>query len=98
LYFIWGVDSVPNGNAGEWCNSEPPDGLVQSTIPVHGDLIVFAPGSCGASDETGHVAVIDIVNAATGKVTVVEQNRAGRRNTDISCAACFLHAETNDAI
>jgi surface antigen len=95
LYFVWGVESVPNGNAGNWCDSEPPEGLVQAPTPVHGDLIVFAPGSCGASPETGHVAVIDIVDEATNRVEIVEQNRAGRRRTDFDCAACFLHAVSN---
>lgn len=95
LYFVWGVESVPNGNAGNWCDNEPPEGLVQAATPVHGDLIVFAPGSCGASPETGHVAVIDIVDEATNRVEIVEQNRAGRRRTDFDCAACFLHAVSN---
>jgi surface antigen len=97
LFFVWGVSSVPNGNAGAWCDSEPPEGLVQAPTPVHGDLIVFAPGSCGASEETGHVAVVDVVNEAESRVVIVEQNRAGRRATDIDCAACFLHAVANDA-
>lgn len=97
LYFVWGVDSVPNGNAGSWCDSEPPDGLVQAPTPVHGDLIVFAPGSCGASAETGHVAVVDVVDEDASRVEIVEQNRAGRRRTDFDCAACFLHAVANDA-
>jgi surface antigen len=96
LYFVWGIQSVPNGNAGEWCDGALPDGLVQAAVPVHGDLIVFAPGSCGASDETGHIAVIDIVNSANNRLTIVQQNRAGRSNTDFSCAACFLHAEVNE--
>ena len=48
LYFKWNVQSVPNGNAGTWCDGTIPTGLVKTTTPVHGDLIVFAPGSCGA--------------------------------------------------
>lgn len=96
LFFVWGVERVPNGDAGTWCDAEPPEGLVQSAIPVHGDLIVFAPGSCGASPETGHVAVVDTVDETSARVTIVEQNRAGRRTTDIECAACFLHAVVNE--
>ncbi len=98
LFFVWGVSRVPNGDAGTWCDEEPPEGLVQSLLPAHGDLIVFAPGSCGASEETGHVAVVDTVDEDNARVVIVEQNRAGRRATDIECAACFLHAVSNDAL
>jgi surface antigen len=95
LYFKWNVQNVPNGNAGTWCDGTIPTGLVKSTTPVHGDLIVFAPGSCGADATTGHVAVVDVVNA-DATVTFVEQNRAGRRKCANSTAACFLHATANN--
>jgi surface antigen len=95
LYFKWNVQSVPNGNAGTWCDGTIPTGLVKTTTPVHGDLIVFAPGSCGADATTGHVAVIDVVNT-NATVTFVEQNSAGRRSCANSTAACFLHATAND--
>ena len=71
-------------------------GLVKTSAPVHGDIIVFAPGSCGASLATGHVAVIDVVDGAT--VTIVEQNNAGRRKCQASCAKYFLHVESNTGI
>ena len=95
LYFKWNVQSVPNGNAGTWCDGTIPTGLVKATTPVHGDLIVFAPGSCGADPTTGHVAVVDVVNA-NATVTFVEQNSPGRRSCANSTAACFLHAVAND--
>lgn len=95
LYFKWNVQSVPNGNAGVWCDATIPNGLVKVTTPVHGDLIVFAPGSCGADAVAGHVAVIDVVNA-DASVTAVQQNSAGRSKYNLSCAACFLHATAND--
>jgi len=95
LTFKWNVQSVPNGNAGTWCDGTIPSGLVKTTTPVHGDLIVFAPGSCGADATTGHVAVIDVVNT-NSTVTFVEQNSAGRRSCANSTAACFLHATAND--
>jgi len=95
LYFKWSVKSVPNGNAGTWCDGTIPSGLVKASSPMHGDLIVFAPGSCGADATTGHVAVVDVVNADS-TVTLVEQNRAGRRKCALSTAACFLHASAND--
>ncbi len=96
LYFHWNVNWIPNGDAGTWCDTTPPttSGVVQTTTPVHGDLIVFPPGSCGADATTGHVALVDVVVNST-TVTIVEQNSAGRRNTAISCAKCFLHVSAN---
>jgi hypothetical protein len=99
LHFRWNVTSwLPRGNAGTWCDTQPTaaSGVVQTTVPVHGDLIVFAPGACGADAVTGHVAVIDVVDDARAQVTVVEENRAGRRNTAQSCASCYLHVVAND--
>jgi surface antigen len=98
LRFRWNVDYVPRGNAGEWCNVEPPasSGVVKTTSPVHGDLMVFAGGSCGAAAQTGHVNVVDTVDLAGGKLVAVEQNRARRGSYKIDCALCFLHAVVND--
>lgn len=96
LHFRWNIVWEPNGNAGTWCDSTPPSGsgVVQTSTPAHGDLIVFAPGSCGADPTAGHVAVVDVVNGTTS-VTAVEQNSAGRGNYKQSCAKCFLHAVAN---
>lgn len=96
LHFKFGVAQVPNGNAGVWCDATIPAGLELATTPVHGDLIVFAPGSCGADPTTGHVAVIDTVNT-DASVTAVQQNSAGRSKYAQSCAACFIHATANVA-
>jgi len=98
FHFVWGITWVPRGNAGEWCDSSPPadSGLELTDLPVHGDAIVFAPGDCGASATYGHVAVVDLVDDANARVTIVEQNRANRRATDQSCATCFLHVVEND--
>lgn len=95
LYFRWNVRNVPNGNAGLWCDGTVPSGLERTTTPVHGDVMVFAPGSCGADQTTGHVAVVDVVNA-NATVTFIEQNRAGRRSCATNTAACFLHAVANN--
>jgi MYXO-CTERM domain-containing protein len=95
LTFKWNVATVPNGNAGTWCSATLPTGLSKSTTPVHGDLIVFAPGSCGADSTTGHVAIVDEVNT-NAKVTIVEQNSASRRSCALTCADCFLHVVAND--
>jgi hypothetical protein len=95
MRFRWNV-SYRSGDAHEWCDGELPANLVKSTTPVHGDLIVFAGGVCGADASTGHIAVVDTVDAARGTVTIVEENRAGRRSVQQSCATCFLHATAND--
>jgi hypothetical protein len=95
MHFKWSVD-YQNGNAGSWCDGNLPATLVKATTPVHGDLIVFAPGVCGSDGTTGHIAVIDTVNAAAGTVTFVEENQAGRRSAKQTCATCFLHAVAND--
>jgi hypothetical protein len=97
LYFKWQVKWIPNGNAGTWCDTVPPStsGLVQATTPVHGDLMVLAPGSCGADNVAGHVNVIDVVGT---QLTAVEQNGARRGNYQASCAKCFLHVVANDGM
>ncbi len=95
LYFRWNVNSVPSGNAGVWCDATLPAGLAKATTPVHGDLIVLAPGSCGADATTGHVAVVDAVNA-DGSMMAVQQNVASRSRYNLSCAACILHVAAND--
>jgi MYXO-CTERM domain-containing protein len=96
LYFKWNVKSVPNGNAGTWCDNTPPAGLTKVPVPVHGDLIVFPPGSCGADATTGHVALVDTVAADGLSIMAVQQNSAGRSKYNMTCAACFLHATAND--
>jgi hypothetical protein len=96
--FKWNNKWLPRGNAGTWCDTVPPasSGVVQTTTPVHGDAIVLAPGSCGASASTGHTALVDVVDSAGMKVTVVEQNQARRGNYAWSCGKCFLHLVAND--
>jgi hypothetical protein len=97
MHFRWAVD-YRHGDAREWCDGELPSTLVKSTVPVHGDLIVFDGGVCGADATTGHIAVVDTVDAAAEKITLVEENRAGRRSANQSCATCFLHAVANDGM
>ncbi|HET6333136.1 MAG TPA: hypothetical protein VFG30_07980 [Polyangiales bacterium] len=100
LYFKWQVKWIPNGNAGLWCDTMPPanSGMTQTTAPVHGDIMVLAPGSCGADGTTGHVNVVDVVDTAKAKVTVVEQNGARRGSYNQTCAKCFLHVVANDGM
>ena len=98
LIFRWDITWRPNGNAGSWCDETPPadSGLEQTSSPVHGDVMVFPPGSCGADSSSGHVAVVDTVDTENARVTFVEQNRSNRRTSDESCARCFLHVIAND--
>lgn len=93
--FVFGVKRMPNGNAGTWCNGTMPEGIEKKTEPVHGDLMIFAPGSCGASLLTGHVGIVDKVDKAAQKVEFLEQNNAARRTCPASSAACYLHAKSN---
>lgn len=95
MHFRWNVD-YRHGDARQWCDGTLPATLVKSLTPVHGDLIVFDAGVCGADATTGHIAVIDTVDSAQAKVTIVEENEAGRRPTNQSCGLCFLHALAND--
>jgi len=96
LYFRWDIDWTPRGNAGEWCDTQPPAniGVVQTMVPVHGDVMVLAPGSCGAGASTGHATVVDVVNGDS--LSVVEQNGARRGTYKTTCAKCFLHVVAND--
>ncbi|MBN2191539.1 MAG: CHAP domain-containing protein [Polyangiaceae bacterium] len=61
LYFRWGIEWLPRGNAGTWCDEVPDaeSGVEQTFAPVHGDVIVFPPGQCGADGYYGHVALVD---------------------------------------
>ncbi|MGC4086862.1 MAG: CHAP domain-containing protein [Polyangiaceae bacterium] len=95
MRFRWNV-TYRSGNAKEWCSGTLPSNLVKTTTPVHGDLIVFDAGVCGSDTTTGHVAVVDVVNASAASVTIVEENDAGRRSAKQSCALCYLHATAND--
>ncbi|MBN1656605.1 MAG: CHAP domain-containing protein [Deltaproteobacteria bacterium] len=95
LRFRWNVN-YRGGMAKDWCNGPFPDTLVSSSNPIHGDVIVFAPGACGADQTTGHVAVVDTVDTASARMTFVEQNRASRRTCAINTATCFLHVVAND--
>jgi hypothetical protein len=98
LFFKWGVKWIPNGDAGTWCDTQPPanSGVVQTMTPVHGDIMVLAPGSCGAGTPTGHVNLIDTIDASGTKLVAVEQNRAGRSPYMLSCGKCFLHVVANN--
>jgi MYXO-CTERM domain-containing protein len=81
-----------NAYAYQMCGNHP-SSVSKVTTPVHGDLMIFAPGSCGADGTAGHVAVVDVVNATT--VKAVQENQAGSYTYNKSCASCWLHAASN---
>ena len=84
----WGISY-----AYQMCNTHP-SGISTVATPQHGDLMIFAPGSCGSDGTAGHVAVVDVVNATT--VKVVQENVAGSYTYNRSCASCWLHAASNN--
>lgn len=84
----WGISY-----AYQMCNTHP-SGISTASTPMHGDLIIFAPGSCGADGTAGHVAVVDTVGAST--VSVVQENTAGKYTYNKTCASCWLHATNNN--
>lgn len=84
----WGISY-----AYQMCNTHPAS-MSKVSKPQHGDLIIFAPGSCGADKTAGHVAVVDTVGAST--VKVVQENTAGSYTYNQSCASCWLHASANN--
>jgi hypothetical protein len=97
FYFRFGVCPWNWVDAKDMCTASLPATVVVTTAPVHGDLIVIAPGCDGAALATGHVAVVDSVSGST--VTAVQQNSGqnGTATFHVSCATCFLHAVANHA-
>ncbi len=93
MHFKWGVASQWGVlYASQMCNQHPA-GVVVTQNPVHGDLVVFAGGSCGIAAPAGHVAVVESVSGSS--VTAVQQNVAATLTWQKSCASCFLHAVAN---
>jgi hypothetical protein len=92
--FAFGVTTVWTGisYADQMCATHPASMSVTAN-PVHGDLMVFAGGTCGTASPGGHVAVVDSVAAST--VDVVQENPAGKVTWVKACASCFLHADHN---
>ncbi len=83
----WGI-----GYAKEMCATHP-SGISTTSSPIHGDLVVFTPGTCGVDATAGHVAVVDTLASST--VTVVQENVAGQYTYNKSCVSCYLHEASN---
>lgn len=92
--FKFGVTTVWPGisYAYQMCATHPA-AMSTTNAPIQGDLMIFAPNSCGADSVAGHVAVVDTVNAST--IDVLQQNPAAKTTYNTACASCFLHAANN---
>jgi surface antigen len=92
--FKFGVTTVWSGisYASQMCATHPA-AMATTNTPARGDLMVFAPGSCGADATAGHVAVVDTVHPST--IDVLQQNPAAKTTYNTACASCFLHAAQN---
>ncbi|MEE2751881.1 MAG: CHAP domain-containing protein, partial [Myxococcota bacterium] len=89
LRYARGVTDWPVGKALNWCEGTPSQ-LEKPATPIHGDIVVYHPGSCGASTTTGHVAVVDVVDDAAQTFEALNQNSFGRKECSFSDANCFL--------
>lgn len=93
MRFKWNVSASWGVSYAKQMCATHPSGVAVTTKPVHGDLVVFGAGSCGADPTAGHVAVVDTVGSTT--FVAVQENTAGKYTYKDSCASCFLHAASN---
>jgi surface antigen len=89
---------VPVGWGGAYakdmCADHPSD-LHTTSSPVHGDLMVIKPYTCGIHF-AGHVAVVNEV-VSGNRVKVVQQNEYPANGEFAhDCALCYLHADRNN--
>lgn len=88
---LYGTTPIWYGNAIDLCHTYP-SGVVKTSSPIPGDLVVFNHGTWG------HVAVITSVSSSS--LNVIEQNSSpSGKNTYSrgSNVACYLHATKNYA-
>ncbi|HJV61882.1 MAG TPA: CHAP domain-containing protein [Albitalea sp.] len=102
-YFLFKYNKRIRGEAAaDMCGNALPSGVKRlfpgSGMPVPGDLFVFGRGSCGASPQWGHIAVITKV-WNSGSVQIAQQNMRSEKytiaNVKSSCACAYLHATDN---
>jgi surface antigen len=87
---LYGTTPIWYGNAIDLCHTYP-SGVVKTSSPIPGDLVVFNTGTYG------HVAVITSVSSST--VNVIEQNSSPNGKNSYSRGsnvACYLHANKNN--
>lgn len=86
---LYGTTPIWYGNAIDLCDTKP-SGVVKTSNPIPGDLVVFNTGSYG------HVAVITSISGST--LNVMEQNSSPTGTNSYSTSSsikCYLHAEKN---
>lgn len=94
--------SVPLGNGGEWATAWRAKGWPADNTPEVGAMAHFAPGAVGASQQYGHIAVVQAVND-DGTVTIEEYNGVtpyayGTRTIPADQVTTYLHIPDSEKV
>lgn len=94
--------SVPLGNGGEWATAWRAKGWPADNTPEVGAMAHFAPGAVGASQQYGHIAVVQAVND-DGTVTIEEYNGAtpykySTRTVPANQVTTYLHIPDSEKV
>lgn len=94
--------SVPLGNGGEWATAWRAKGWPADNTPEVGAMAHFAPGAVGASQQYGHIAVVQAVND-DGTVTIEEYNGAtpykySTRTVPAGQVTTYLHIPDSEKV
>ncbi len=94
--------SVPLGNGGEWATAWRAKGWPADNTPEVGAMAHFAPGAVGASQQYGHIAVVQAVNE-DGTVTIEEYNGVtpyayGTRTIPADQVTTYLHIPDSEKV
>ena len=94
--------SVPLGNGGEWATAWRARGWPADNTPEVGAMAHFAPGAVGASQQYGHIAVVQAVND-DGTVTIEEYNGAtpykySTRTVPADQVTTYLHIPDSEKV
>ena len=94
--------SVPLGNGGEWATAWRAKGWPADNTPEVGAMAHFAPGAVGASQQYGHIAVVQAVND-DGTVTIEEYNGAtpykySTRTVPADQVTTYLHIPDSEKV
>lgn len=94
--------SVPLGNGGEWATAWRAKGWPADNTPEVGAMAHFAPGAVGASQQYGHIGVVQAVND-DGTVTIEEYNGVtpyayGTRTIPADQVTTYLHIPDSEKV